>query len=170
MKEKNVTKLTITLLGIYIILIIWIILFKMQFNMSFLPYIRSINLIPFSASVITNGQINISEIINNLIIFIPVGAYIQMLWKDKKIYKKILIPFTISLILEILQFVLHVGATDITDILMNTLGGFIGILFVQLLYKIFKNEKKVDKVLNVLALIATVLLIAFIMILIISNL
>lgn len=167
MKSK---KLTSILLGIYAIIISWIIVFKMQFSFDSLPYIRSINLIPFGESVIVNGKIYFGEIINNLIVFIPVGLYMGMIWKDKKILKKVVPILSLTLIFECLQYILHVGASDITDIIMNTLGGIIGILVINCLYKIFKNNEKVDKVLNILATICTIGVIGLITILIISNL
>lgn len=167
MKSK---KLTSILLGIYVIIISWIIVFKMQFSFDSLPYIRSINLIPFGESVIVNGKIYFGEIINNLIVFIPVGLYMGMIWKDKKILKKVVPILSLTLIFECLQYILHVGASDITDIIMNTLGGIIGILVINCLYKIFKNNEKVDKVLNILATICTIGVIGLITILIISNL
>lgn len=162
-------KLTSILFAIYVIIISWIIVFKMQFSLDTLPYIRSINLIPFGESVIINGKIYFGEIINNLIVFIPVGLYIGMLCKDIKFIKKILPILTLTLIYESLQYIFHVGATDITDIIMNTLGGIIGILAINCLYKIFKNKEKVDKVLNILATICTVGVVCLIILLIVVN-
>lgn len=168
MKSKN--KLTIILLGLYVIIISWIIIFKMQFSFESLPYIRSINLIPFGESVIVNGKIYFGEIINNLIVFIPVGLYIGMLEKNEKFYKKVIPIFLLTLIFETLQFIFHIGASDITDIIMNTLGGIIGIVIINCLYKLFKNNEKLDKVLNILATICTALVICLMAILIVVNL
>ena len=172
MKElkKNNSKLIKILLLVYIIILTWIILFKMQLNMQHLPYIRSINLIPFGESVIINGKIYFNEMINNLIIFVPVGVYIGMLEKQEKFYKKIIPIFLLTLILEISQYILHVGATDITDVIMNTLGGIVGIAIINFLYKIFKNAEKVEKILNILAVICTVGVICLMTILIVVNL
>ena len=167
MKKSKLLKI---LLIIYIILLTWIIVFKMQFSFKHLPYIRSINLIPFGESVILNGKIDITEIINNMIVFIPVGLYLGMIWKDKIMHQKILPILLLTFIFETTQFIFHIGATDITDIIMNTLGGIIGILAINILYKIFKNEEKVRKILSILALICTILVISFIFILIVVNL
>lgn len=165
MKNKKITSI---LLGIYIILLTWIIVFKMQLSWNF-PYIRSINLIPFAESVIVNGKIYFGEIINNLIVFIPVGLYIGMLEKNKKFDKKVIPIFILTLIFETLQFILHIGATDITDVIMNTLGGIVGIIIINTLYKIFKNNEKVDMVLNILAIICTIAVVGLIATLIIVN-
>ncbi len=167
--ENKKNKLITILFGIYLIILIWIILFKMQTDLEFLPYIRSVNLVPFGQSVIINGKIDLDEIINNCLIFIPVGIYVEMLARNRKFYQKIIPIFLITLFLEISQFILHIGATDITDIIMNTLGGMIGILSISILYKFFKNREKVNQILSVLALICTVMVVAFLGVLIIVN-
>ena len=109
---KKEQKLTFTLFVIYLTLLTWIILFKMQFSLTALPHIRNINLIPFSESVIINDKIDFDEIINNLIAFIPAGLYIGMLKPDWSFCKKALIPAGLSLIYESLQFAFSIGATD----------------------------------------------------------
>ncbi len=167
--ENKKNKLITILFGIYLVILIWIILFKMQTDLKFLPYIRSVNLVPFGQSVIINGEINFNEMINNCLIFIPVGIYAEMLAKNRKFYQKIILIFLITLFLEISQFILHIGATDITDVIMNTLGGMIGILSISMLYKIFKNGEKVNQILSILALICTVIVAAFLGVLIVVN-
>lgn len=165
-RKLNITKV---LLLIYVIILTWIILFKMQFDLEHLPYIRGINLIPFGESVIVNGKIYLSEIINNLIVFIPVGVYIGMIKKENKFLPKLIPIFFLTLFYEIMQFILHIGATDITDLIMNTLGGAIGIVIINGIYKLFKNKERTDKVLNVLACICTIGILSLVSILIIMN-
>lgn len=164
---KKEQKLTFALLIIYLLAITWIILFKMQISLSALPHIRSINLIPFSESAITNGKTNLGEIINNLIVFIPVGLYVGMLWHGQPFYKKVMFPFCLSFTYELLQFILSAGATDITDIIMNTLGGITGLLLLIPLTKLL--GEKAHQRLNILALISTFLVIGLILLLIIYN-
>lgn len=166
MKNKRITSI---LLGIYVIVLTWIIVFKMQLSWTF-PYIRSINLIPFAESVIVNGKIYFAEIFYNLLVFVPIGAYLSMIDKDRKFYQKVIPIFLLSLIYETLQFIFHIGASDVTDIITNTSGGILGILFVNFLYKVFKNNEKVDKILNILAMICTAIIVVFLMLLIIVNL
>lgn len=166
MKNKRITSI---LLGIYVIVLTWIIVFKMQLSWNF-PYIRSINLIPFAESVIVNGKLYFAEIFYNLLVFVPIGAYLSMIDKDRKFYQKVIPIFLLSLIYETLQFIFHIGASDVTDIITNTSGGILGILFVNFLYKVFKNNEKVDKILNILAMICTAIIVVFLMLLIIVNL
>ena len=163
MKDNRQNNLTRILFAVYFIILVWILLFKMSFSLDELYKSRSINIIPFMGSVIVNGKIDTSEIINNIIVFIPVGIYVCMLKKDWPILKKISVGFFISLGIEVLQFVLSIGATDITDLIGNTFGGIVGILVFYLFSKVFKN--KTNNIINILALIATILLIVLISIL-----
>ena len=167
MKNNRQHNLTRILFAVYFLILVWILLFKMSFSIDELYKPRSVNLIPFMGSVIVNGRIHISEIINNILVFIPVGIYVCMLKKDWSIFKKISVGFFISLGIEVLQFVLAIGATDITDLIGNTLGGIIGIGVYYLFSKVFKD--KTNNIINILALIATILLIVLISILLFVN-
>lgn len=158
-KEKSL-KLTLGLFGIYFLALIWIILFKMQFSLDTLDGHRSLNLIPFAGSMIVNGRVEISEILNNLLIFIPFGIYLGMLKPRWPFLKKILPFFLTSLLLETLQYILAIGATDITDLIVNTLGGMTGIFIYFCFAKLFRE--KALKILNMLAFVCTAAMLVFI--------
>ena len=166
MKSK---KLTLGLLIFYLIVLTWIIVFKMQFAFSgSLPEIRNINLIPFGGSLIVNGEISFSEIIKNALVFIPFGILIGVLWDKKSFVKKILPIILTSFIFETLQFIFGIGASDITDIISNSLGGVIGVAITIVISKIFKNNWQ--KIINVISLIGCIVLTLFITMLILANL
>lgn len=167
MESKKQHNITMILFSIYFLILIWILLFKMNLSINDIYKNRSINLIPFAESVIANGEISTNEIIGNIFVFIPMGIYTCMLQTNWSFIKKIALSFIISLAIEVLQFIFTLGATDITDLLGNTLGGIVGIGTFLFLSKLLKN--KTVKVLNVLALIATVGLIVLLSILIILN-
>ncbi len=164
---KKEQKVTLTLFMIYLIILTWLILFKMQFSLSALDYPRQINLIPFNGSVITNGKIDFDEIINNALVFIPVGVYLGMLMTDQALFKKIGVVLAISLAYETLQFIFAIGASDITDLISNTLGGIVGIAIVYLLSLALKD--KTAKILNRIAIVCTVLLVVFLATLMSAN-
>lgn len=166
---ENRQKITRGLAFIYLVILTWIIVFKMQFSFESLPKIRNINLVPFGESVIVNGKVDFGEMIDNAIIFIPVGLYLCMLKKDWKFGKKVGILAGISLTFEILQFLFGIGATDITDIINNTLGGMLGLGIYQIFCKLLKNERKTNYVLNVLGIIGTALVMLLMGILILVN-
>ena len=163
-KERNIT---LSLFVVYMLLLTWIILFKLQLKIEPVPDLRSINLIPFSASLIVNGKIDTSEIFANIFVFVPVGVYISMLKPEWSFFKKVVPGFALSLFFEIFQYILAVGSSDITDVIDNTLGGIIGILVFQLLTIVL--GKRTVKILNILAGIATGLAIIFFAVLIFTN-
>ena len=143
-------KLTKIIFGFYFLALVWIILFKMQIPFSRMGHIRSVNLIPFAGSVEVNGRIYIQEIVYNVLIFIPFGVFSCMLVPSKPWLQQIAPSFFTSLALEILQFVLAVGASDITDLLGNTAGGMIGAGIFYIFMRICKERAVL--VLNVIAL------------------
>lgn len=164
---KKEQRITTVLLTIYLIILTWIILLKMQVTTEMLPSIRNINLIPYGQSVIVNGRIDFTEIINNAIAFIPVGVYVAMLKPEWSFIKKVLPSVGISLIYEVLQYVFAIGATDITDVINNTIGGIVGVCIAALCFTMFKE--KAYKVLHTLAIIGTVLVCGLIVALIVAN-
>lgn len=172
MKEKqkqDTRKLTGALLIIYLIVLSWIILFKMQFDISLLMKMnfRSINLIPFADSLIVNGKVDISEILLNIIAFIPFGMYLSMLNRKWSFMQKILPIFGVSLLYEVLQYIFAIGGSDITDLLGNTFGGIIGIGAFFTLQRLL--GKKTVRILNTLATIGTVIVVVFLGLLTIAN-
>ena len=128
-------------------LLTWIIVFKFRFHISDLKYIRSINLIPFKANVT-------KEILINVILFIPLGMYLK-----RTLDNKFLNILLISFIFEALQYILHIGVSDITDIIMNTLGGIIGISIISISSLIFNNNKFINKLFDSLLITMPVFMI-----------
>lgn len=168
-KETKQKSLTGVLLGIYLIVLSWIILFKMQFDISLLKNMnfRSINLIPFAGSLIVNGKADVSEILLNIIVFVPFGVYLAMLKQKGNLIRKVLLIFGVSLLYEVLQFIFAIGGSDITDLLGNTLGGIIGIGLFAVLHRLL-GEKTV-RILNILATVGTIGIILFLGLLMIAN-
>ena len=171
MKDNNkANKLTNVLFIIYLIALFWIIVFKFNLPFSHMGTMRSINLIPFSESLILNGKLAFSELIMNVVIFVPLGIYVGVIFKRWTILKKLFLPFLISLVCEVLQFIFGIGASDITDIITNTLGGIIGLIIYKGLEKVFKNSIKTQKFINTIAIIGTLLMILLLLLLRINNL
>lgn len=92
----------------------------------------NINLVPFT-DIFTNTV----QYIQNILLFIPVGILLPMLWK--KFEKKHLTFFygaLLSLSIEIIQIFSH-RATDVDDLLMNTAGTIGGYFLFRLIKRIF---------------------------------
>ena len=159
----NSKKLSIGLFSFYCAALTWIILFKFSFSLEELPHLRNISLIPFAESVIVNGKVDFSEIFQNLFAFIPFGVLISTISENKSFLQKLLPAFFVSLTFEVLQFIFSIGASDITDVITNTLG--IGIFMV--LRKLFKRKYKT--VINIVSFTFAILFSVLMLILFLAN-
>lgn len=84
-----------------------------------------------------------SNVVGNIVLFIPLGIYLPLFTQQKSITKNVVWIVAISAAVEILQFIFKVGATDIDDVILNGLGGYIGVLTYQLLLKLVADAEKV---------------------------
>lgn len=168
-RNNNLKKLTMGLFVIYFIILTWVILFKMELDISLLQKMnfRSVNLIPFSASLEINGKIDVSEIILNIIAFIPFGIYFSIMNSRWKFIQKTLLFFGVSLFYEVMQYILAIGGSDITDLITNTLGGITGLGIYFLCSKLL--GKNTIKVLNILATVGTVCMVGVLGLLTVVN-
>lgn len=160
-------KWTVGLLVFYLIALLWILIFKFSFSIADVPHLRNINLIPFGDSVIVNGTVDYSEMIQNLLAFIPYGLFVHILWEHKPLWQQFIPMVCTSLLVETVQFIFAVGASDITDVITNSLGGIIGVLTAIGFSKVCK--KNWVSIINILALIAAVLLTLLIAVLLLAN-
>lgn len=152
-------RLTTTLFIIYLIALYWILLLKLGVRFSYMGSRRT-NLIPFSEHVLLNSQ-NIL----NVIIFVPLGIYLGILFERWIFAKTLFFVFFVSLIVEVLQYILRLGAFDVTDIITNTLGGSIGIMILKAIEKVFNNSGKTKKLVNIIAATGTIIMILLLVLL-----
>lgn len=160
--------LTLILLFVYLIALIWIILFKFSISIHYLPRLRNINLIPYGDSLIVNGKISYSELLLNMIVFLPFGVYLSMLKPEWQLWKRACPAIGVSLLFEIIQYIFAIGASDITDLINNSLGGILGCLLYTLCTKLLHEHT--NRVLNILASIGTIGFVLLFGIVIVSNL
>ncbi|ETI65987.1 VanZ family protein [Neobacillus vireti] len=158
---------TVFLYGVficYILLLIKILFFSrispLELFNSQRTFFRSINLIPFhsimeyiSGSSDTLRRFALGNVLGNIVIFIPLGIYLPLLKNDKRVKTNLLFIFIMSLLVEIIQGLLGIGASDIDDIILNCLGGWIGILGYKFLLFILRDEKKVHTAITILSVI-----------------
>lgn len=98
------------------------------------------NLVPFRVVLETyrevakgNIQYFIINFLGNVILFIPLGLVIPLLWKTSTC-KTVLMGFCSSFFIEFCQLFLARG-TDVDDLILNTSGVLLGALFYLLLQK-----------------------------------
>lgn len=169
--EKNslANKLTTLLLIVYLGALFWIIVLKLNISFSY-KGTRNYNLIPFREPLLYNSRVDYTELILNILIFVPLGLYVGILFKKLTTARKILSFFLVSLICEVLQFILKIGAFDITDIINNTFGGIIGLMLFKGTEKVLGGTAKAQKLINIIAIIGTILIISLLLYLKINKL
>jgi len=121
----------------------------------------SLNLVPFGSVVeyyfgdsSATRRFAFANVIGNVIAFVPVGAYLAVLRSRSRIWVDLLIVVAVSVSVEIIQGAFALGASDIDDVILNTLGGLLGILFVKLLGAILRKHARVRTAMAVLSLVA----------------
>lgn len=154
---------------IYMALLVWIILFKLQFSISEIDKIRSINLIPFHYENEIGMNFHLKEVLENVAIFIPLGIYLCMFRHEFTVKVKIFFVLMISLLFEIFQYILAVGRTDVTDLITNTCGGVVGIVLYWLIIKVFHNRKQVNLIITILAAVVTLVVVCLLTVLLVLN-
>ena len=153
--------------GIYLLFLCWLILFKLADSINKIPSMRGINLIPFHYDQIAESRFHFNEVLYNTIVFIPAGFYFTVMGK-KKFLSGIVLSALLSLSFETLQWIFALGASDITDLIMNTVGGAIGAGTYWVSAKLFKGNEV--KIISIICAILETLLVGLLLVLMISNL
>ena len=83
------------------------------------------------------------NIIGNFAMFIPTGIMTPLIYKDTNSLKKVVLTgFLISLIIEIIQLPFAVRASDVDDLILNTLGCLLGYGILSLARAITRKVRK----------------------------
>jgi glycopeptide antibiotics resistance protein len=161
--------LTYGLFLIYLAALVWILLFKLGVQFDYMKT-RSVNLIPFGGSSLSQGRIDWSELILNVVVFVPFGIYAGVIYKRWSPNKILFLILALTLLIESLQYILKIGAFDVTDLLTNTTGGVLGWLLFQAIKRVVQDSTKAQHFINIVALIGTLLMIVLLVLLKTNNL
>lgn len=146
--EKTIHALLVFGFLFYIGFLLWIVLFKvvspLELFSSHRFYYRALNLIPFRG--VFYGSINKLDLFGNIILFIPLGIYLNLSDKPPKLLNNILTIILMSLVLETTQYIFSIGGTDVTDVICNSIGGFIGLGLFALLRRLLKDPLRIKTV------------------------
>lgn len=138
------------ILGVYIVCLIGVTLLPIPFDNSD-PLVRMYpekdNYIPFFSIYTTATQavsptIAIKQILGNLVMLMPLGVILPFISKKIKqsVTRAVFIGFLVSLSIELLQTFVSLlinykyRSFDVDDIILNTLGSFLGTLLFKLIY------------------------------------
>ena len=162
MKKENSIKIIKSLFIIYCIGLIFILFLSRarignQFNLDVFSkeHFAMINMTPFKTIFeflerMSNSTINRNIVIVNLaanmLMFIPMGMALPILFSEKfnKLWKTTLFVVSLVIVVEIIQFVTFCGSADIDDLILNSLGCVIGygIIKIKLLRKFLKLDEQ----------------------------
>ncbi|MVB10239.1 VanZ like family protein [Caprobacter fermentans] len=147
---------------LYIVFLLRITLFKQAPMYNLFAAIgaseRTISIIPFKSifdMISTDVSLMriLENVFGNIIIFIPFGLLLPMILK-KENKNTILNGVIFSAFIEIIQFILGLGSTDIDDLIFNTIGVITG----YLLFTTIKKQSKSN--LSFLVSVTTLVLIS----------
>ena len=124
MKARRGTLLV--LFTIYLVLLAWAVLWKLD-----VPYVGetaspTITFVPFVPTAESGGSEPL-EVVANVALFIPFGLYLGVLAPRWRWWQAALTAAGASLVLEAAQYLLRVGIPDVSDLVANTAGGLAGI-------------------------------------------
>lgn len=163
MKDKRKEQImAYIVMGIYMLFLCWVILFKLADSIDKIPSRRGINLIPFYYDQFSGTTLQKNDVLFNIALFVPVGFYFTV-FKKGKIVSGILLSALLSLLFEIVQWIFSLGSSDITDLITNTMGGIIGTLMFIILNKLSKGREV--KIVNIIGAVLEVCLIVLLILL-----
>ena len=102
---------------------------QMDYDSSYLPY--------------TVAEYVSSNLFGNIALFVPVGVFWPLCFgKLDRVWKVVLAGFFFSLLIELSQLLFYERSTDIDDLILNTLGVWIGAL---LFFALQKGRRKKEE-------------------------
>lgn len=118
---------------------------------------RGLNLVPFTEIsryyhlFSTMPKLSVYNLLGNIILFFPMGIYLQLLRKNKNWFYSLSTVMFTSIVVELSQYIFARGSCDVDDVLLNTLGGLLGIIIYRILRRCLKSKEALDHVLICLA-------------------
>ncbi|WP_456785713.1 VanZ family protein [Cellulomonas sp. P5_C5] len=123
--EAAATRLVL-LLAVYLVLLAWAVLWKLEVPWVGEAGMRIVKLVPF-VSTRGAGASTPFDVVVNVALFVPLGLYLGLLAPSWRWWKVAGAAAAVSLGLEVAQYVLAVGSSDLTDVVVNTAGALVGL-------------------------------------------
>lgn len=168
MKITNETrKLGVLALIIYILVLVWVIMLKcnmevpVRMSLEFFGEMTieqrvewTFHHFRFNGDGPLLSKDAIEDIIVNIILFIPIGAFLPFIFRNGALLLTPLYAFLITLGFELSQFIFGIGGFAYIDLITNTIGGIIGC---GIFYLVTRKAKD-DHIKNLLLAICCLLL------------
>ena len=132
----SMRRLTWLALGVYTAVMLALTMLKAFYRIGHLwdPAVhrhRELRWVPFDDLVHADGWFApLFDYLGNIAFFVPFGVLVFMLLADVR--RTVLVGLLTSVTIEVSQYVFALGYSDVDDLLMNTLGAFLGALVARL--------------------------------------
>ncbi len=109
---------------------------------------RSVNLVPFKTiemyltTTVLSDSVKILNLAGNVLIFTPLGFYLSVFSHKIHFFFRVLILLAVPVLVEVLQYVFKTGASDIDDVILNFLGGLLGMFICWVAERLFRRFHK----------------------------
>lgn len=152
-KHKTILKI---LFVAYLVLLVYFLFFSEKFGRTgsrdYEPNLEPFKEIKRDIDCITgkNGKSYITfgclNLFGNVVAFIPFGFFLPALFGKWQNFLLVTVEiFLFSLLVEIVQLFSFTGSFDVDDIILNTLGGFLGYIVYRLVYFVYRIVYKITK-------------------------
>lgn len=95
--------------------------------------------------IIQHDNSMLVSVLENILMFVPIGFALSVIFKKHRVIIPLLISFSLSLCIEICQLLLHSGVFELDDLFNNTLGAVIGIILSLLFGLFIRNIRKLHR-------------------------
>jgi glycopeptide antibiotics resistance protein len=113
----------------------------LKFNSNIIPFKNTIEYLTGSDRF--NMDIIINNTLGNILIFLPLGIFLPLLFKRYSRFSKVVVAsIVISFTIETLQIILKIGQFDIDDVILNTIGSILGFLLLKIIKRIITLPKE----------------------------
>lgn len=148
-EKKNIwLKILLVMLAMYLAQLFYVIMKPTYFFRRFAFSTERLNLVPFRA--LKEWLAHPFNFFGNILLFMPIGFFEVLLHpgytRKQQILRTAAVSAGLSLILEFIQF-FNYRVPDIDDVILDTIGGFLGCLLCILLQKIGFDRTRVGRVL-----------------------
>lgn len=97
------------------------------------------------ADTTINTDIAVTNLLANLLMFVPMGMALPVLFEEKfnKLWKVVAFVILLVIVIEVVQFLTFSGSADIDDLILNTVGAIVGygIIKIRPLRKFLKLDE-----------------------------
>ena len=128
---KRICKIIITILFLsYLAIVLRITVFRSTFTLQHLCQNGKIILTLFEGYIdlVRRGDWFAFTylFVGNIVWFVPFGMYLQYMGKQRTLLRTAISGFLFSLLIETMQYVFGTGFSELDDLVLNTLGAWIG--------------------------------------------